>query len=563
VRTLARIELSGNTSIEKPTDSSIRTTDIMLTNQGPFLWQPATELSSYTINSDEAPLPTWSSNSAVSTCLSGQVVGVGASCIMQLQVDKDTAVNDKNADYIIVTKDNSNLAVESEPFSYNVIQADAVIAWSLDGGSTIIGQTDSQINIPIERTMTLLNQGEKPLMVTRITSDNPTVIIGAGCDGLTLNAKQSCQFTLSSSADIETNNPASLSLSTNTPDNDIQNPNFKQLTNITAKLAIFCRNKMPGQTFVGPDGKTYLAVEDGTGMHGIQNSVIKGNIINGNQLVCTSKVTDLSDLFFGATTFNQPIGNWDTSNVTDMSNMFSFTDSFNQPIGNWDTSNVTTMAGMFHNAISFNQPIGDWDTSNVTSMAEMFAFANSFNQPIGNWDTANVTTMQAMFIDANSFNQPIGDWDTSNVTNMSSMFVVVRLFNQSIGNWNTANVTTMQDMFAGASSFNQPIGNWNTANVTTMQNMFVDASSFNQPIGDWDTSNVTTMQNMFIDASSFNQPIGDWDTSNVTTMRGMFRSASAFNQNISQWNVAQVTSFESFASGSDLDNDNIPLKFRP
>ena len=123
----------------------------------------------------------------------------------------------------------------------------------------------------------------------------------------------------------------------------------------------------------------------------------------------TSRVTNMSGMFWGAKSFNQPIGNWDTSNVTDMSDMFSDAESFNQPIGsNWDTSNVTDMSEMFYKAESFNQPIGNWDTSKVTDMGGMFFVAESFNQPIGNWDTSNVTDMSDMFSDAESFNQPIG-----------------------------------------------------------------------------------------------------------------------------------------------------------
>ena len=96
----------------------------------------------------------------------------------------------------------------------------------------------------------------------------------------------------------------------------------------------------------------------------------------------------------------------DTSMVTDMSQMFRGAKSFNQPIGNWDTSKVTNMYGMFFAASSFNQPIGNWDTSKVTDMMAMFGGAESFNQPIGNWDTSNVTNMSGMFQSARSFNQP-------------------------------------------------------------------------------------------------------------------------------------------------------------
>ena len=121
-----------------------------------------------------------------------------------------------------------------------------------------------------------------------------------------------------------------------------------------------------------------------------------------------------------------------------------------------DTSNVTDMSGMFFGAESFNQPIGDWDTSKVTDMRVMFFGAESFNQPIGDWDTSKVTNMNGMFYEAKSFNQPIGDWDTSKVTNMSFMFGGAKSFNQPIGNWDTSNVKNIYSMFGGASSYSYP-----------------------------------------------------------------------------------------------------------
>ena len=96
----------------------------------------------------------------------------------------------------------------------------------------------------------------------------------------------------------------------------------------------------------------------------------------------------------------------DTSNVTDMSNMFYYASSFNQPIGNWDTSNVHCMSFMFCCAEKFNQPIGNWDTSKVITMESMFEDAESFNQPIGNWDISNVKNKQAMFKRAFSYKHP-------------------------------------------------------------------------------------------------------------------------------------------------------------
>ena len=79
----------------------------------------------------------------------------------------------------------------------------------------------------------------------------------------------------------------------------------------------------------------------------------------------TSKVTDMSYMFYGAINFNKDISLWDTSSVTNMSNMFYCAWKFNDDIRYWNTSKVTDMSGMFHYAIKFNQYIEGWDTSNV------------------------------------------------------------------------------------------------------------------------------------------------------------------------------------------------------
>ena len=192
---------------------------------------------------------------------------------------------------------------------------------------------------------------------------------------------------------------------------------------------------------------------------------------------------------------------------------------------------------IFFGATSFNQPIEHWDVSQMTNMDSMFSGAKAFNQPLGKWDTSHVKSMDSMFNGAKAFNQPLDAWDTSNVAIMSFMFSETDVFDQPIGSWNTSNVTTMWFMFSEALAFNQFIGNWNTSKVANMGAMFLGTQAFNQPIGAWNTAKVTNMEAMFMDAPKFNQAIMDWNVSSVESLESMFSNAKAFAQDLSAWKV--------------------------
>jgi surface protein len=161
------------------------------------------------------------------------------------------------------------------------------------------------------------------------------------------------------------------------------------------------------------DGVVYTIVDE---------TMLREMISMGDDVtrVCTSKVTDMSQLFSGLTNFNDDISSWDVSNVTDMSDMFIFT-PFNQPIGSWNVSKVINMSKMFFRSTSFNQDISAWDVGNVMNMNRMFAEEiisgglHPFNQDINSWDVSSVIDMSNMF-QVSQFNQPIGNWNVSAVT---------------------------------------------------------------------------------------------------------------------------------------------------
>ncbi|GAA4943149.1 hypothetical protein GCM10023314_15290 [Algibacter agarivorans] len=253
-------------------------------------------------------------------------------------------------------------------------------------------------------------------------------------------------------------------------------------------------------------------------------------VINALDVPNLSNVTDMSQMFFGATSLGGGTGNW-----------------------NWDTSTITTMENMFSQANNFNKDIGSWDTSNVTLMNHMFYQASVFNQDIGAWNTSKVTNMNTMFYAANAFNQDIDNWDTSSVTSFQSMFLDAVSFNQNIGNWVTTAATDMSVMFSGASSFNQDLGLWDTSNVTNMQGMFYGAIAFNQDIGSWDTSNVTSMLSMFQGVIGFDQDLGNWNVENVTNAGQMFRGVTLSTPNYDSlligWNAQNLNPNVTFGGG--------------
>lgn len=124
--------------------------------------------------------------------------------------------------------------------------------------------------------------------------------------------------------------------------------------------------------------------------------------------------------------------------------------------GSSDLYNLDSLSNMFQGATSFNDDISNWDVSTATNLGSVFSGARTFNRNIGAWDTSLATITSSMFLNATSFNQDISNWNVSSVTGMNSMFAGATAFNQDISAW-TFNLNANLDNFMNNKSNYNPI----------------------------------------------------------------------------------------------------------
>jgi surface protein len=155
------------------------------------------------------------------------------------------------------------------------------------------------------------------------------------------------------------------------------------------------------------------------------------------------------------------ISDWNTSCVSNMSQLFYAKSDFNEDISKWNVEHVTNFKEMFFYCTIYNQPLNDWNVSNATDMSNMFDHCTLFNKPLDKWCTDKVETMSFMFNGCTNFNQPLNSWKTCSVKNMKYLFAGCKTFNQLLDMWDVSSVESMECMFFKCYEFNQSLTNWN------------------------------------------------------------------------------------------------------
>ncbi|HGF7574961.1 TPA: BspA family leucine-rich repeat surface protein [Enterococcus hirae] len=199
---------------------------------------------------------------------------------------------------------------------------------------------------------------------------------------------------------------------------------------------------------VAPEDSAYLFSSDLTGSKYLNNLTE----IEGLNQLDTSNVTNMREMFKEMSNLTSlDVSSFDTSKVTDMSYMFYRNGVTSLDVSGFDTSKVTVMSYMFLGMKNItNLDVNGWNTSNVTSMYGMFSGMSSVTSlDVSGFDTCNVTTMREMFREmGNLTSLDLSGFDTSNVTDMSTMFYDMdNLTSLDVSSFDTSKVTTMGSMF--------------------------------------------------------------------------------------------------------------------
>ena len=181
----------------------------------------------------------------------------------------------------------------------------------------------------------------------------------------------------------------------------------------------------------------------------------KSNKIIDLNMIDTSKITDMSELFSGtkyASSYVYDISRWNVSKCEDFSYMFYNNKNIETlDLSEWKLSTTChhiEMFGMFANCTNLKTVIGleNWDTKKVSRISRMFSDCEKLeNIDISTWNMSFATQFEGVFVNCENL-KSIGDisgWDVSNVFWMQQMFYKCKNL-KSIGDISNWNLTRMR-----------------------------------------------------------------------------------------------------------------------
>ena len=286
------------------------------------------------------------------------------------------------------------------------------------------------------------------------------------------------------------------------------------------------------QSLEGIEGIEHLNTSETTSMEGMfYGCVVKNNMnLSAHN---TSKVKNMSNMFFNAQIPSVSLSGLDCSEVTDMEAMFMNARISQIDLTGLRTSKLTSMGSMFEGCqIKDNLDLSGFNTEKVTSMSSLFKNCTATNICLASFKTSNVTDMSSMFEGCSKLTSlDLTTFNTENVQNNCSMFKdCSSLTSLTFGNFYVGFSTNLSAMFQGCSALTSvDLSKFNTANVIDMQYMFDGCKSLaSLDVSMFDTGKVLNMCNMFSGCSSLTElDLMNFSTSNVQTMDNMFAGNSS------------------------------------
>ena len=286
------------------------------------------------------------------------------------------------------------------------------------------------------------------------------------------------------------------------------------------------------QSLEGIEGIEHLNTSETTSMEGMfYGCVVKNNMnLSAHN---TSKVKNMSNMFFNAQIPSVSLSGLDCSEVTDMEAMFMNARISQIDLTGLRTSKLTSMGSMFEGCqIKDNLDLSGFNTEKVTSMSSLFKNCTATDICLTSFKTPNVTDMSSMFEGCSKLTSlDLTTFNTENVQNNCSMFKdCSSLTSLTFGNFYVGFSTDLSAMFQGCSALTSvDLSKFNTANVIDMQYMFDGCKSLaSLDVSMFDTGNVLNMCNMFSGCSSLTElDLMNFSTSNVQTMDNMFAGNSS------------------------------------